>query len=103
MRFLSLVSSYRTKMLDRFIVQEIDDIRAGKWDDRIKEELGLRPHPQEVEEEPAPAEEQPPVQVTPVCLLKMNSILRATSRNPSPRFLSYHYQNRRLSRSRSLS
>ncbi|KAH8105846.1 hypothetical protein BXZ70DRAFT_1004151 [Cristinia sonorae] len=48
------------------VVQEIDDIRAGKWDHRIMKELGFRPptpEPQE-EEEPPPdvdAEYVPPL------------------------------------------
>ena len=35
----------------RTLVSEIDDIRAGKWDDRIKEDLGFNSAVEEVEEE----------------------------------------------------
>lgn len=42
-------------MFTRTLVQEIDDIRAGRWDNKIRTDIGLPPE----EDETPPAEETP--------------------------------------------
>ena len=46
-------------MWNRSIVREIDEIRAGLWDDRIRQSLGAEPPVSTAEEHPVPAEDEP--------------------------------------------